>query len=127
MVKKKQTLKELQTQKSQLEAQLQEKEREYSFIERQISNLKKRLDSIYRRISSLSDNNLKVSEHAILRFLEYEMLIDMEEIKKRILTKELIELQSKLGSNCELELNSNIKAIIKDNVIVTLIKKENTK
>ncbi len=72
-----------------------------------------------KKLNKKSDN-LIVSEHAILRYLERVKKIDLELLCGEILTKEVIENHQQLGDG-KYPINNEYKVIIKDNVVLTVI------
>ena len=81
-----------------------------------ISNLRK-------EIKALKNEDTIVSEHAILRYFQYVLGFDLEDIIKKLLTDELGYNISVVGNGeFPIENNEGVKAVVKNNVIVTLIK-----
>lgn len=65
------------------------------------------------------NDKLVVSEHAILRYLERVMKIDLEEIKLKILPDKLAEPIRTMGSGTYPADTHRVK--IKDNVVITIL------
>ncbi len=72
-----------------------------------------------KKLNKKSDN-LIVSEHAILRYLERVKKVDLELLCDEILTKEVIEAYQQLGDG-KYPINNEYKVVIKDNVVLTVI------
>ncbi len=72
-----------------------------------------------KKLNKKSDN-LIVSEHAILRYLERVKKVDLELLCGEILTKEVIENYMQLGDG-KYPINNEYKVVIKDNVVLTVI------
>lgn len=122
-VKQSQTLKSLQTRKSKALAELQaakDERKEVSNTINHISNLLKNLD---KQIEELTDKELVVSEHAILRYLERKYSLDLEVIRKEIATDSVKDQHSMLGSG-KYPIGDGMKAVIKDNTVVSVTGKD---
>ena len=89
------------------------KQREYATKQQSIAQLKAEMDKLNGK------ENLKVSEHAMVRFFERVSGIDIEQIERRILTDEVIALVEKLGGtgtfNCD-----GFSVVIKNYTVVTI-------
>ena len=122
-------LKELQKRKSSLEDEIKivlEKKTPLCQME---TDLRGRLKNIISRIESLKQKDSKtiITEHAILRYLERIIGIDIEAVKKEILPEEVEQL-IKVMPNGTFQCITH-KIVVKDNTIVTVIEteKENKK
>ena len=64
---------------------------------------------------------IKVTDHAILRYLERSSGLDFQQTKQRILTPRLVAAIQKLG-NGEIPLSdgSNMIAVVKNNTVITI-------
>ena len=71
-------------------------------------------------------NKIIVSEHAMLRYIERVLGIDLKEIERRILTDEVKE-QYKIVGNGRFPINDEFRALIRDNVVVTITGVEKNK
>lgn len=88
--------------------------------QRELSAKDKAIKDITEQISKLDGTvGLKVSEHAILRYLEREEGLNIEEIEKKILTEELINLTEKLGGSGTFPIG-DVCAVLKNNTVVTI-------
>lgn len=67
-----------------------------------------------------SDTSLKVSEHAILRYLERVKGLNIEAIEKQIVTDSVKDLVAKLGGNGKFP-NNECSLVIKDYTVVTIL------
>ncbi len=72
-----------------------------------------------KKLNKASDNII-ISEHAILRYLERVKKIDIELLSGEILTPKVIEAYDKLGDG-KYPINNQYKVVIKDNVVLTVI------
>lgn len=79
-----------------------------------------------RKTEALINKNAEVkmivSEHAMLRYIERELGIDMEELQERILPKKIMKSISSFG-NGEFPIGDH-KVVIKNNTVVTVISKK---
>lgn len=114
------TLKSLQTHKSKLESKLTKQKFERTEISQQVSKTEQQIKFIEYKISAFKEKELRVSEHAILRYLERKEGIDIKEIKEKILSPWVRTCHEQLGSGKFPLKDNDLKAIIKDNVVVTI-------
>lgn len=63
-------------------------------------------------------NQIKVSDHAFVRYFERVHGFDLKEIEKKILTKEVYELVDKLG-DCTFSFK-DFRIVIKNNAVITI-------
>lgn len=99
--------------KEDLLEEVRVKQRELSAQEKIIKDLKDQISKLDGRAG------LKVSEHAILRYLERSEGLDIEEIEKKILTEELVNLTEKLGGSGTYPIG-DVQAVLKNNTVVTI-------
>lgn len=120
-VKNIETVKQLNSQKSRLEGEiigLKSTLREYN---KELVIKTNSLKEVENKIKSLnSDSKLKVSEHAILRYLERVTGLNISDIEKEILEESIVTTASALG-NGVYPHSKGFKVRIKDNNIVTII------
>lgn len=116
-----QKLKSLNVQKSDLINIIEDYENQQISMNRIIKNNRSSLHSINKQIKDLtnSSKSIVISEHALLRYLERVGLMDMEEIKKRIIPDEQMLNIKGLVSNCTYPIDG-YKLVIKNNVVVTI-------
>lgn len=111
-------LKELRTRKTKLEAELMTACTEQKDINKKINDIKTKIKTIDKKIET-STKKIVVSEHALLRYLERKLGINLEELQGEIITPKLEELVKTLGSGQYPA--EGCKLVVKDNVIVTII------
>jgi hypothetical protein len=119
-VKDSQTLKQLQTRKFKLEALVLDKKVSLDEAQQEYSNSKSQLGNINKQIEDLSDKDIIVSEHALLRYIERVMGVDMDAIKEKILTTGLKTMISNMG-NGKYPIGKGNKVMVKNNVITTIV------
>jgi chromosome segregation ATPase len=90
-------------------------------MQKESSELKKQISSINTQISNLKTKSDKfiVSEHAMLRYIERVLEIDLDIIKEKILPSNEIESVKKLG-DCTVK-RDGFSIVIKDNTVVTVV------
>lgn len=111
-----------------LESQLHKVESEVALCkvellskQKEYDTLRKNLNTIKEKISKLTSNKeIIISEHALLRYVERVLNIDVEEISNSILTDQFKTLVYTLGDG-KIPLNNDFTAIVKDNVVTTII------
>lgn len=111
-----------------LESQLHKAESEVALCkvellskQKEYDTLRKNLNTIKEKISKLTSNKeIIISEHALLRYVERVLNIDVEEISNSILTDQFKTLVYTLGDG-KIPLNNDFTAIVKDNVVTTII------
>lgn len=115
------TLKSLQVQLRKTKEELQEKTSIKKENDEKIVQLKKRVENINTEIKSLSESEVVVSEHALLRYFERVMGYNLDEIKDKILNDEIREQMELLGKNGTFPNNEGFKLKVKKGVVVTII------
>lgn len=97
-----------------LKIEVANKQREYNAKINKIQNLRDEIEKFDK------NGKLKVSEHAIVRYLERVKGFDISEIEKEILTDEVITLVKKLGGN-GVYPNKHFKVLIKNYTVTTVV------
>ena len=118
----KETIKQLNSQLSILSGKRNALVVNCTEIQKELSENKLKIKKIQQKINTLTDitnQELTISEHALLRYCERVLNIDIEDIKSKIITEELKKLIKQLGSTGIYPLN-NCKLKIINNTIVTI-------
>lgn len=116
----KNTLKGLQTQKAKIDSRISLKKIEISSLQRELNEMEKSKRRIEEMISSFSEKQeLIVSEHAILRYLERVKEMDLDKIISEIKSEKIMSLYNALGGSGKYP-SRNFSIVVKDNVIVTI-------
>lgn len=95
-------------------------------VEREQKNLEiknSQLNHIEQELHRLENDILVVSDHALLRYMERIMGIDLQMIKDAILTDSVKKMHLQLGDGrypAAVENNENCVVVIKSGVVVTL-------
>lgn len=113
------TLKAYQTQLKKLKAEYEVLNTDCKNRQRELGVKKNHIRDLEYKIEKYLDKDIVVSEHAVLRYLERSLDLDIEVIKKRILTEEIRKQYEVLG-NGSFPIDSNVKAVIRDNIVVTV-------
>ena len=98
--KAREELKKLDSMRATLEAEISAMAMEEKALKQDISSKKQVLNQIKQKINNLSINNgdITVSEHAIIRYFERVLGIDVDKIAETILPEEEAELIRDLGN-----------------------------
>lgn len=119
-VKSLQSNKKMYLQKQfEIELQITENSKEKSKLQSSLNEIKSKIESIDKKIEMLR-SDVVLSEHAILRYIERCMGIDLNTVKQEIIDEKTKDTIKKLGDG-HYPLKSGGKIIVKDNVIVTVI------
>lgn len=91
--------------------------------EKEIKKINEEKSVLEKQIFKLKNpETLKVSEHGLLRYVERIENINIEEIKKKILSPSIINMVNTLGGNGTYPHEDGYKVIVKNNIITTVIK-----
>lgn len=115
-------LKQLQSQKAKIEADKEALRIQQSNLNRESSLKDEELAQLDMRITQCTTGTLTVSEHAILRYAERVMGLDVNQIISQILTPDVRGLHARLGSG-EYPLSDKFSLRIKNNVVVTVFQR----
>lgn len=117
------TVKELKSQLTKKQGELDAIKIEMVTRQKEYESKKKIVDELSIKIEKLEKpTNPEISEHAILRYVERVMGINIDDIKKEILSEEVLDLIDKLGGNGTYP-TKDFRVVMKDNVVVTVVKK----
>ena len=126
-IKGKEELKKLNTLQVKLQSEIQAIKIEREILNNKLQSAERNLGKIREEIKKLKEGNkIIVSEHAMLRYIERVLGIDLKGIEKRILTDEVKE-QYKIVGNGRFPINDEFRALIRDNVVVTITGVEKNK
>lgn len=114
----KDNLKRLQTARKELLDEMEQVRCKAAIANQEVSRLKENLEEVDSKIARLKSNPI-VSEHAVLRYVERAMEIDIDEIKRRILSDETKQRIQELGSG-KFPIGDGLRAVVKGNVVVTV-------
>jgi predicted DNA binding CopG/RHH family protein len=107
-------LKKMEGDAEALKVEAANKQREYNAKRNKIQTLKYEIERLDK------NGNIRVSEHAIVRYFERVKGFDISEIEKEILTDEVLKLVEQLGGNGGYP-NKDFKVLMKDFTVTTII------
>ena len=86
----------------------------------QLSGLDKEINNVEKEIQALSDGEILVSEHAMFRFCERYLEMDMEDVRKCILSDTVRAQIRVLGGKGKFPIGKGLYAVLTNNVVVTI-------
>ena len=82
-----------------------------------------KIKKLHQEIALIKTNNeLIVSDHAMLRYLERVLEIDLKQIEGYILSENIKNMVSKLGTSGKFPYENGFQVVIKKNIVTTIIK-----
>ena len=121
-LEKSQEIKGLESQLKILSGRAKAKKEEFISAQKEYNQMVNSEKQLKDKIEALQKpKELRVTEHAILRYLERVNKIDLKEIEKAILTPELIKMTEVLGKNGKFPIN-DFNIVIRDGSVVTVEK-----
>lgn len=113
-------IKGIESQINQLNADISLMRGNISQTQKEMSLKVKRKSALEKQLKELKGSGtIKVTEHALLRYLERIKGINMDDIRKEILNDTIVSLHSKLGASGEYPCD-NFRAVMKNNTIITI-------
>ena len=89
--------------------------------QRELATKTRAIEGLSRQIDVMQKNGeLKVSEHAIVRYLERVKGVDITEIEREILNDNVVSYVSKLGGNGKFP-NGDYQVVMKDFTVTTIV------
>ena len=119
-IKSSQQLKQLQSRAAKLESEIKFLKQEMEEKQGDYHKARLQLKGIKYEIEQLKDKDIVVSEHAMLRYLERAMGLNLDDIKQAILTEETKAYVVKLG-NGKYPIGNGLRVVVKDNVVVSVV------
>lgn len=114
-------LKHLQTRKAKLEAELIQLNKNLKLANEEYCKCKNQLKSIHYQISNfVKSDELIVTEHAVLRFIERKYKLDIKEIEKQIINDK-VKSQILVLGNGKYPIGEGLKIVVKNNSVVTVL------
>ena len=121
-LKQKEELKKLQSLLIKQKSEIDLIKRERQLINERLSVAERNLRNTEEELKKLkTGNKIIVSEHAVLRYLERTMELDLKAVENEILSEEVVSQYRTLG-NGKYPVSNGCKAVIKDNVVLTITK-----
>lgn len=118
-MKNRHELKLLQAKKTKLEVEIISLEKDQKQIAKEIDNKKRELNAICQEIESFANKEPIISEHAMLRYIERVIGIDLGDIEKHILSEQNRKLIDFAG-NCRIKSNG-VELIVKNRCVVSVV------
>lgn len=119
-VKDNQIVKGLQTQLSKVEGDIQLLKNNLKALTEELDAKKKLATDLNRKIRDINiSTELKVTEHAVLRYIERVVGKSIEEIQQDILCESVIN-QWKILGNGKFVHPKGFKCVVKDNLVVSI-------
>jgi hypothetical protein len=120
-------LKKLTTIKNKLEFEIEDIKRQRTMMGEELTLRHNQISKLNNEISSLKSKSVGiiVSEHAILRYIERVIGIDLETIKAKIASDSVKKMAETMGNGTY--TNDGFKIKVVDNVIVTVLTQDDKK
>ncbi|GEM_PF-3178609 len=113
--------KQLEKEKTYLEDDLHSIKQTISDKQKEYNEKRKILDKVKKRLNSMNpEGRPKISDHAIVRYMERIKGVNISEVENEILTPNVLALIEKLGPNGTYP-NENFSVILQNNVAVTVV------
>ncbi len=109
----------MQTRKAKLESTIADSKLTLEDAKSELNKYTSQLASVNNQINQLKDKDIIISEHAILRYMERVMGVDMEAIKERVLTNTVKTMIGNMG-NGKYPIDGGGKAVVRNNTIITV-------
>ena len=115
-------LKQLRTRREKLVVDIEARKADLKTAEEAYVKAKSQLEAVDVQIAALSREGQApiVSEHALLRYIERAMGIDLEAVRAEILTPRNTNAIKTLQT-CKLPLGNQLKAVVKEGVVVSIV------
>lgn len=119
-VKNSQQLKQLQTRKAKLEVEVKDLEVASREAQSAYSKARNQLNKVTEEIDSLKEKDVIVTEHAILRYLERAMGLNVDQVKDEVLPDN-IKAQIAVLGNGKYPIDGGYQIVVKDNAVVSVV------
>lgn len=122
-LKTREELKKLQSMLSSLEASVEALKTQEAQIKRELSSKRMDMNHLKQRIENLAKKHdgVTVSEHAIIRYIERVMGINIEQIAEKILPEKELHYIQQLGNGHYPVNHGEFKIVVKDGVVITVL------
>jgi hypothetical protein len=121
-IKNREAIKKFETMKNEICGKIAALKEQKKLVEKEISVLEDSLKSLEQKIEKIQNSDLIVSEHAIIRYIERVIGINIEEIVEKIATEKMKKMVECCGNGLYPSENGEYKLKISNNVVVTIIK-----
>ena len=122
-------IKQLRSQLNQLESEAEALKIDLANKQRDLNSKRKTVDLLKNKIKEIeneTNDDITVSEHAYVRYFQRVLNYDLNEIKKEIITEQVLDLTSKLGNSGSFPTGKKTtdgkeyRVALKNNVVVTV-------
>lgn len=116
-------IKKLQSMQSTVEAEIEALKMTEQNLKQELAAKRMSLNKLKQRIHNLSKNNgegITISEHAIIRYFERILGLNMEEVTQKILPDKEAVLVESLGNGHYPINGGEFKIIVRNDTVVTL-------
>ena len=117
---KTQEMKNLEDVKSKLKTEVHNLLNQIKPLQKEHANKVAQLDNVCIQIKKYKPNKIKVTEHAILRYIERVMGFDLETISNAILTDDVKKSIYQFGT-CNMPFDDKHQIVVKEYSIITII------
>ena len=122
--KEREIIKQFETMKSEILGKITGLKEQKRIIDKDLFGLENSLKSLEQKIKNLQNSDLIVSEHAIIRYIERVIGINIEEIVEKIATEKVKKMAECCGNGLYPSENGEFKLKINNNVVVTIVNNE---
>ncbi len=112
----------LKKKKTGIDVELKRKKAAFDAEMKKVIEIDNKIIGLEELIKSLKPRNIRISTHALLRYIERILKIDIEEIKRKIINKDIEQSYYQLGDGKY--HNGNITLLINNDTVVTITNKE---
>jgi DNA gyrase/topoisomerase IV subunit A len=113
-----QPLKHLQVRQTQLSAEVDQLTKTMRELQRQLAEKNQSLNIVRKEIREITEMKPIVSEHALLRYCERILNIDLKEIEKKLLSDKNIEIIEQIRSG-KIPVE-NFMMVVKNKIVTTI-------
>ncbi len=120
--KSSQQIRQLESEKSDIEVEIDGIHRSIDERNKRAAELRLRLRDVDKEISDIrkSQEDIVVTDHAFLRYLERAMGIEVDELKEQMVPDNVEITMKRMGSG-KYPLGNGLHAVVKGNTIVTVV------
>lgn len=108
-----------------LKAELETDKKELAVLQRQASEKEKRLSDMNKKLWELSQDThkeIRVTDHALVRYVERVLAVDMDDIRKSIVDDQVRTLTQTLGGTGTFPNSEGLQVVMKNHHVVTVLK-----
>lgn len=122
ILKQKETLKSLQSRRTKLQVELDGAQKEKQAIQQKIDKAKSKICKLDIEINNYSNDNLVVSEHALLRLLERHYNVPIADAEEKLI--ETLQSYISFNKSGTFPIGEGLQAVVKNNVVITIKRKK---